>query len=63
MAEPRRNRVTVVMEDSLKEIVNELAEVNQRTVSDFIRIILWEYHDALEAAEAEEEAKAAAESE
>jgi len=54
MAEPRRNRVTVVMEDSLKEIVNELAEVNQRTVSDFIRIVLWEYYDALEAAKEEE---------
>lgn len=56
MAEPRRNRVTVVMEDSLKEIINGLAEVNQRTVSDFIRIVLWEYHDALEAAKEEEEA-------
>ena len=55
MAEPRRNRVTVVMEDSLKKIVTELAEENQRTVSDFIRIVLWEYHDALEAAKEEEE--------
>ncbi len=55
MAEPRRNRVTVVMEDSLKGIVNNLAEENQRTVSDFIRIVLWEYHDALEASKGEEE--------
>ena len=55
MAEPRRNRVTVVMEDGLKEIINVLAEENQRTVSDFIRIVLWEYYDALEAAKEEEE--------
>jgi metal-responsive CopG/Arc/MetJ family transcriptional regulator len=56
MGEPRRNRVTVVMEDSLKSNVDALAETNNRTVSDFIRLVLREYVEAIQEAEGTEEA-------
>ena len=44
----RKYRVTVVMSRDLKEKIQELAEQNERSMSDFIRLVLKEYVEALE---------------
>lgn len=46
--ESRTNRVTVVMSGQLKSQIQELADENERSVSDFIRLVLKEYVEALE---------------
>ncbi|NIO37412.1 ribbon-helix-helix protein, CopG family [Candidatus Bathyarchaeota archaeon] len=46
--ERRTNRVTVVMSANLKSIIQTLADENERSVSDFIRLVLKEYVEALE---------------
>lgn len=46
--ETRNDRVTVVMAGTLKDRVETLAEENERSVSDFIRIVLKEYCQAID---------------
>ena len=46
--ENRTNRVTVVMTGHLKSQIQELADEHDRSVSDFIRLVLKEYVEALE---------------
>jgi Arc/MetJ-type ribon-helix-helix transcriptional regulator len=46
--EPKTNRVTVIMGESLKAKIEELAEEGQRSISDFIRLVLLEYCEAIE---------------
>jgi len=45
--ELRRNRISIVVEDSLKESLEEAAVENERSVSDFIRLVLKDYFEAL----------------
>lgn len=53
LREPRKQRVTVVLSDSLKNRLEDLAEDNQRTLSDFIRLVCLEYCEAIDEREAE----------
>lgn len=46
--ESRTNRVTVVMSANLKSNIQDLADENERSVSDFIRLVLKEYVEAME---------------
>jgi predicted transcriptional regulator len=46
--ETRTNRVTVVMSENLKSKIQILADDNERSVSDFIRLVLKEYIEAME---------------
>ena len=46
--ESRRNRVTVVMGTNLKDAVQTLADENERSVSDFIRLVLKDYVEAIQ---------------
>jgi hypothetical protein len=46
--ETRNNRVTVVMTENLKAQIQMLADENERSVSDFIRLVLKEYVEAME---------------
>ena len=41
-------RVTIVMSKTLKEKVQALAKDNERSMSDFIRLVIKEYVEALE---------------
>lgn len=59
--ESRKNRITVVMGNQLKDRVESLAVTNERSVSDFIRLVLKEYVEAIEEAE-EESAQASTDS-
>ena len=43
----RKNRISIVIDDDLKAALEYYATDNQRTMSDFIRIVLQEYCDAL----------------
>ena len=48
MREARKNRITVVMGDSLMGRLQELADDNDRSMSDFIRLICKDYCEALD---------------
>lgn len=47
LKETRKDRVTVVMNGSLKDQLEVQAEDADRSLSDFIRIVLTEYIEAL----------------
>lgn len=50
----RKNRISIVIDDDLKAALEYYATDNQRTMSDFIRIVLQEYCDALAEQQVEE---------
>lgn len=49
MTEIRRNRVTVVMGNALKNRLQDLADKAERSLSDFVRLICKDYLEALDA--------------
>lgn len=46
--EVKKNRVTVVMGDTLMARLEELADENERSMSDFVRLICKDYVEALD---------------
>lgn len=48
MTEIRRNRVTVVMGNALKNRLQQLADNSERSLSDFMRLICKDYIEALD---------------
>lgn len=46
--ELRQNRVSIVIENSLWEKVKAEAEEKERSVSDFVRLVLKDYFESLE---------------
>jgi len=50
----RKNRITVVMEEKLKDDLERYAEENDRSMSDFIRLICKEWVEVMNARSLEE---------
>ena len=64
MSESRDQRVSIVIEQSLKDRLKALCEIENRKMSDFIRLIILDFVDYAEEqiaaeAEADENAKTA----
>lgn len=52
--EARRNRVTVVMGEALKNEISYYAKQEDRSTSDFIRLVLKDWVEAMKDREAEQ---------
>ena len=52
----RGNRISVVVEDELKDAIIKWAKINKRSMSDFLRLVAIEYIEAQEADDDEDEA-------
>lgn len=50
--EARRNRVTVVMGEALKNEISHYAKLEDRSTSDFIRLVLKDWVEAMKEREA-----------